>query len=166
MPITPNQEAQLVGILNTYKVAIGWDILRNNDMKNLMINLSTFEDYLQNLTIILKQYMETNLILIWKKCHTRTQKGIMLGSGVNQTEAHKSLPFPSLTQQKSLPKNYNNISRFGYTMLAQCILLIWAHHQRIIYEYVSAMMTKPPDWPCSFEAIREAPNMISRKIPL
>ena len=55
IPVIPNQEAQLVGILKMHEEAIGWDIseMRNNDIEIFMTDLSivgtTFEDCLQNL---------------------------------------------------------------------------------------------------------------------
>ncbi|MDD0160936.1 hypothetical protein PSY24_23400, partial [Shigella flexneri] len=38
-----------------------------------------FDDCLNNLEIILKRCMETNLVLNWEKCHFMVQQGIVLG---------------------------------------------------------------------------------------
>ena len=65
-----NQEAWLVGILKAHKEAVGWDIseMRDNDIEIFMIDFSifgtTFEDCLQNLSMMLKWCVEIDLILI------------------------------------------------------------------------------------------------------
>ena len=57
LPITYSQEAQIVGVLNLHRQAVGWDICRMRD-SNFIADLSifgtTFEDCLQNLSFILK----------------------------------------------------------------------------------------------------------------
>ena len=40
---------------------------------------STNDECLENLTMVLKRCMETNLILNWEKCHFMVRKGIVLG---------------------------------------------------------------------------------------
>ena len=55
-----NQKISLVGILKVHKKVIGWDIFKmiNNNIKIFVTDLSvvgtTFEDYLQNLSMMLK----------------------------------------------------------------------------------------------------------------
>ena len=40
---------------------------------------STFDNCLQNRTLVLKRCMETNLVLNWEKCHFMLREGIILG---------------------------------------------------------------------------------------
>lgn len=110
--------------------------------------------------------MEIDLILMWEKCHIKTQEGMMqltVESGIKQMTSDKSLSLYILIQQKFLPENDKNTSRFRHIILAQGIVLIRVNDRRILYGYVSAMMMRPPDWPYSFGAMREAPNLISKK---
>ena len=44
---------------------------------------STFENYLHNLTLVLKRCMETNLVLNWEKCHFMVREGIVLGHRIS-----------------------------------------------------------------------------------
>lgn len=43
------------------------------------IYVDSFDNCLSNLTFILKRYVETNLVLIWKKSHFMVDQGIILG---------------------------------------------------------------------------------------
>ena len=42
-----------------------------------------FAEYLDNLALILKRCIETNLVLTWKKCHFIVEHGIVLGHVVS-----------------------------------------------------------------------------------
>ena len=44
---------------------------------------STFDDYLHNLTLVLKRCMETNLVLNWEKCHFMIREGIVFGHRIS-----------------------------------------------------------------------------------
>ena len=44
---------------------------------------STFDDYLHNLTLVLKRCMETNLVLNWEKFHFMVREGIVLGHRIS-----------------------------------------------------------------------------------
>ena len=53
---------------------------------------STFDNYLHNLTLVLKRCMETNLALNWEKCHFMVREGIVLwhhisGRGIEVDQA-------------------------------------------------------------------------------
>ena len=45
---------------------------------------STFDDCLYNLTLVLKRFMETNLVLNWEKCHFMVREGIVLGHHISR----------------------------------------------------------------------------------
>ena len=71
LPVISSKEDQIVGVLNSHRKAIGWDICRmrgSNFIADLFVFGITFEDYLQNLFFILKLCVETNLKLTWIKC--------------------------------------------------------------------------------------------------
>ena len=44
---------------------------------------ASFDDCLGNLELVLKICKETNLVLIWEKCHFMVKKGIVLGHRVS-----------------------------------------------------------------------------------
>ena len=48
-------------------------------MDDFLVFGITFEDYLNNLAKVLKQYIQTNLVLSWKKSHFMICEGIVLG---------------------------------------------------------------------------------------
>ena len=57
LPVIPNQEDQLIGILKAHKEVVGWDItdMRNNNFMNIFFVFgTTFKDSLHNLSTILK----------------------------------------------------------------------------------------------------------------
>ena len=166
-----NQEAQLSGVLKTYKAVIGWDIsdMRDLDLNDFIFDFSifgtTFEERLQNLSEILKQCMETGLMLIWIKCHREgartkyitSKKGNRVDQAIN--EEIPKLPSPILDQQnQSLPRCHK-ILKSGSSMPIQCTLLIRVNHRKILYERFSAMMTRPPDWPYPFGTLRDIPTL-------
>ena len=181
VPVILNQEAQLAEVLNTHKEAIGWDISkhRDNDLKILVSDLSvfgtTFADCLQNFSTLLKQCMEMNLILIYKRCHSTEWEGMMTNDTISKercrvdqaiVEVIFKLPPPILDQQtQSLSDHFKNNHRSWSSMLAQYTPLIRANHCRTFYERFSAMLTRPPDWPCSFETLRGVPNLTFGETP-
>ena len=73
-----------------------------------MDDFSVYGDYfdlcLVNLQLVLKRYMETNLVLNWEKCHFMVEHGIVLGhiifsKGIevdrSKIDLVCSLPFPT-----------------------------------------------------------------------
>ena len=44
----------------------------------------SFDDCLDNLTLILKRCIETNLVLNWEKCHFMVKQGIVLGHIISE----------------------------------------------------------------------------------
>ena len=47
-------------------------------MDDFSVDGSTFDDCLHNTTLVLKRFMETNLVLNWEKCHFMVRKGTVL----------------------------------------------------------------------------------------
>ena len=48
-------------------------------MYDFFMIISTFDECLGNLTMVLKRCMETNLVLNWEKWHFMVREGIVLG---------------------------------------------------------------------------------------
>ena len=44
---------------------------------------SSFDECLENVGLVLKRFMETNLILNWEKCHFMVREGIVLGHHIS-----------------------------------------------------------------------------------
>lgn len=77
------------------------------------IFVSSFNDYLSNLSKVLKHYKETNLVLIWKKCHFIVQKGVVLGHKISSKDikVDNSLAIIDKSPIKScITKERSNIS--------------------------------------------------------
>ena len=86
--------------------------MRGNDIKIFMTDFfvfsTTFEDYLQNLSVILKRCIKIKLILIWKKYQALVQEESMprhiiskTGIGIDQAIIEKNFKLspPISTQQ-------------------------------------------------------------------
>lgn len=43
-----------------------------------------FDRCLGNLTLVLKRFIDTNLVLNWRKCHFMVNQGIMLGHVISK----------------------------------------------------------------------------------
>lgn len=52
-------------------------------MDDFTVYGNSFDDYLHNLTLVLKRYIETNLVLNFENCHFIVGRGIVLGHVVS-----------------------------------------------------------------------------------
>ena len=52
-------------------------------MDNFSVYGDSFDECLENLTLILKRCIETNFMLNWKKCHFMVEYGIVLDHAVS-----------------------------------------------------------------------------------
>ena len=163
-----NQEDQLLGVLNMHKEAVGWDIpnMRDHEVKTFIIDFSifdtTFMDCLQNFFTVLKRCMEVDLRLIWIKYESIHQEGVASKYIISKKRMNKIFKLPSIQQKQSFPGYYqiDNIFKSWSSMLVHCTLLIRVDCRRILYERFSAMITRPPDWPYSFTALRDVLKLI------
>ena len=73
-------------------------------MDDFSVYGSSFDNCLENLTLVLKRCIETNLVLNWENCHFMVKQGIVLGhvileKGIEVDKAKvdliRSLPPPS-----------------------------------------------------------------------
>ena len=53
-------------------------------MDNFSVIGSCFDECLENLGLVLKRCMETNLVLKWEKCHFMVRGGIILGHQISE----------------------------------------------------------------------------------
>jgi hypothetical protein len=157
------------------------DIFLEVFMDNFSIFGSSFDNYLYNLSLVLKHCKETNLILSWEKSHFMVQEGIVLGHIVSKrgievdrakVELIENLPPPTLVKQnrsflghagfyRRFIKNFSKISRPLCSLLAKDISFNFdeACHeafQKLRFLLSSAPIIKPPDWSLPFEIMCDA----------
>ncbi|KAM2605248.1 hypothetical protein TB2_034068 [Malus domestica] len=143
----------------------------------------SFDGCLENLTLILKRCMETNLVLNWEKCHFMVKQGIVLGHIISENgiEVDKSkidlvrhLPSPtSVREVRSFLGHAGFYRRFikDFSKIAQplCRLL----QKEVAFEFTkectaslnqlkelltTAPIIVPPDWSLPFELMCDASN--------
>ncbi|CAN6552399.1 unnamed protein product [Malus baccata var. baccata] len=141
----------------------------------------SFDNCLDNLTLILKRYVKTNLVLNWEKCHFMVKQGIVLGHIVSEKgiEVDKSkidlvrhLPSPtSVREVRSFLSHAGFYRRFikDFSKISNplCRLL----HKDVPFQFdeecesafkqlkeklTSAPITVPPDWSLPFELMCDA----------
>ncbi|KAM1972666.1 hypothetical protein ACFX16_019455 [Malus domestica] len=141
----------------------------------------SFDGCLENLTLILKRCMETNLVLNWEKCHFMVKQGIVLGHIISENgiEVDKSkidlvrhLPSPtSVREVRSFLGHAGFYRRFikDFSKIAQplCRLL----QKEVAFEFTKEctasfnqlkelLTTAPiivrPDWSLPFELMCDA----------
>ncbi|CAN6691859.1 unnamed protein product [Malus baccata var. baccata] len=141
----------------------------------------SFDGCLENLTLILKRCMETNLVLNWEKCHFMVKQGIVLGHIISENgiEVDKSkidlvrhLPSPtSVREVRSFLGHAGFYRRFikDFSKIAQplCRLL----QKEVAFEFTKECTTSfnqlkellttapiivPPDWSLPFELMCDA----------
>ncbi|CAN6723550.1 unnamed protein product [Malus baccata var. baccata] len=142
---------------------------------------SSFDNCLDNLTLILKRCVETNLVLNWEKCHFMVKQGIILGHIISEKgiEVDKSkidlvryLPSPtSVREVRSFLGHAGFYRRFikDFSKIAQplCRLL----QKEVSFEFNEACeqafnhlkdlltlapIITPPDWSTPFELMCDA----------
>ncbi|KAM2013170.1 hypothetical protein ACFX1T_024912 [Malus domestica] len=142
---------------------------------------SSFDNCLDNLTLILKRCVETNLVLNWEKCHFMVKQGIVLGHIISEKgiEVDKSkidlvryLPSPtSVREVRSFLGHAGFYRRFikDFSKIAQplCRLL----QKEVSFEFneaceqafnhlkdllTTAPIIVPPDWSLPFELMCDA----------
>ncbi|CAN6562452.1 unnamed protein product [Malus baccata var. baccata] len=142
---------------------------------------NSFDNCLDNLTLILKRCVETNLVLNWEKCHFMVKQGIVLGHIISEKgiEVDKSkidlvryLPFPtSVKEVRSFLGHAGFYRRFikDFSKIAQplCRLL----QKKVSFEFNEACeqafnhlkdlltttpIITPPDWSIPFELMCDA----------
>ena len=142
---------------------------------------STFDECLGNLTMVVKRFMETNLVLNWEKCHFMVRESIVLGhhiSGkgieVNQAKVEvieKLLPPTSIKGVRSFLghagfcrrfiRDFSKISKPLSNLLMQGIPFDFNDSCMKAFEtlkekFISAPLIVAPDWGLPFELMCDA----------
>jgi hypothetical protein len=141
----------------------------------------SFDDCLRNLSRVLKQCKETNLILSWEKSHFMVQEGIVLGHIVSKrglevdrakVELISKLPPPTTVKQirsflrhagfyRRFIKDFSKISRPLCNLLAKETPFNFDEACLKAFETLrsllsSAPIMKTPDWSLPFEIMCDA----------
>ncbi|CAN6583798.1 unnamed protein product [Malus baccata var. baccata] len=141
----------------------------------------SFDGCLENLTLILKRCVETNLVLNWEKCHFMVKQGIVLGHIVSERgiEVDKSkidlvryLPFPTSVREvrsflghagfyRRFIKDFSKISTPLCRLLQKDVTFDFNEECEKAFKHLKEMLTsapiiRPPDWSIPFELMCDA----------
>ncbi|KAM2151443.1 hypothetical protein ACFX1R_045886 [Malus domestica] len=141
----------------------------------------SFDGCLENLTLILKRCMETNLVLNWEKCHFMVKQGIVLGHIVSARgiEVDKSkidlvryLPSPTSVREvrsflghagfyRRFIKDFSKISTPLCRLLQKEVPFEFNEECEKAFKHLKEMLTsvpiiRPPDWSIPFELMCDA----------
>ncbi|KAM2137806.1 hypothetical protein ACFX1Q_009939 [Malus domestica] len=141
----------------------------------------SFDGCLENLTLILKRCMETNLVLNWEKCHFMVKQGIVLGHIVSARgiEVDKSkidlvryLPSPTSGREvrsflghagfyRRFIKDFSKISTPLCRLLQKDVTFDFNEECEKAFKHLKEMLTsapiiRPPDWSLPFELMCDA----------
>ncbi|KAM1175357.1 hypothetical protein ACFX19_028369 [Malus domestica] len=141
----------------------------------------SFDGCLENLTLILKRCMETNLVLNWEKCHFMVKQGIVLGHIVSARgiEVDKSkidlvryLPSPTSVREirsflghagfyRRFIKDFSKISTPLCRLLQKDVTFNFNEECEKAFKHLKEMLTsapiiRPPDWSMPFELMCDA----------
>ncbi|CAN6725357.1 unnamed protein product [Malus baccata var. baccata] len=141
----------------------------------------SFDGCLENLTLILKRCVETNLVLNWEKCHFMVKQGIVLGHIVSERgiEVYKSkidlvrnLPSPTSVREvrsflghaefyRRFIKDFSKISTPLCRLLQKDVTFDFNEECEKAFKHLKEMLTlapiiRPPDWSIPFELMCDA----------
>ncbi|CAN6567572.1 unnamed protein product [Malus baccata var. baccata] len=141
----------------------------------------SFDGCLENLTLILKRCVETNLVLNWEKCHFMVRQGIVLGHIVSERgiEVDKSkidlvryLPSPTSVREVrsflghagfywGFIKDFSKISNPLCRLLQKDVAFDFNEECEKAFNHLKEMLTSapiivPPDWSLPFELMCDA----------
>ncbi|CAN6554942.1 unnamed protein product [Malus baccata var. baccata] len=141
----------------------------------------SFDGCLENLTLILKRCVETNLVLNWEKCHFMVKQGIVLGHIVSERgiEVDKSkidlvryLPSPTSVREvrsflghagfyRRFFKDFSKISTPLCRLLQKDVTFDFNEECEKAFKHLKEMLTsapiiRPPDWSIPLELMCDA----------
>ncbi|CAN6677885.1 unnamed protein product [Malus baccata var. baccata] len=143
----------------------------------------SFDGCLENLTIILKRCVETNLVLNWEKCHFMVRQGIVLGHIVSERgievdklkiDLIRYLPSPTSVREirsflghagfyRRFIKDFSKISNPLCRHLQKDVAFDFNEECEKAFNHLKEMLTSaliivPPDWSFPFELMCDASN--------
>ncbi|CAN6547391.1 unnamed protein product [Malus baccata var. baccata] len=141
----------------------------------------SFDGCLENLTLILKRCVETNLVLNWEKCHFMVKQGIVLRHIVSERgiEVDKSkidlvryLPSPTSVREvrsflghagfyRRFINDFSKISTPLCRLLQKDVTFDFNEECEKAFKHLKEMLTsapiiRPPDWSIPFELMCDA----------
>ncbi|CAN6560251.1 unnamed protein product [Malus baccata var. baccata] len=141
----------------------------------------SFDGCLENLTIILKRCVETNLVLNWEKCHFMVRQGIVLGHIVSERgievdklkiDLVRYLPSPTSVREvrsflgharfyRRFIKDFSKISNPLCRLLQKDVVFDFNEECEKAFNHLKEMLTSapiivPPDWSLPFELMCDA----------
>ncbi|KAM2147291.1 hypothetical protein ACFX1Q_004053 [Malus domestica] len=142
---------------------------------------SSFDNCLDNLTLILKRCVETNLVLNWEKCHFMVKQGIALGHIISKKgiEVDKSkidlvryLPSPTSVRKvrsflghagfyRRFTKDFSKIAQPLCRLLQKEVSFEFNEACEQAFNHLNDLLTTapiivPPDWSLPFELMCDA----------
>ncbi|CAN6552317.1 unnamed protein product [Malus baccata var. baccata] len=142
---------------------------------------NSFDGCLENLTLILKRCVETNLVLNWEKCHFMVKQGIVLGHIIYERgiEVDKSkidlvryLPSPTSVREvhsflghtgfyRRFIKDFSKISTPLCRLLQKDVTFDFNEECEKAFKHLKEMLPstpiiRPPDWSIPFELMCDA----------
>ena len=148
-------------------------------MDDFSIIDSSFDESLDNLRLVLKRCMETNLVLNWEKYHFMVQEGIVLGhrnsrKGIEadraKIEVIEKLPPRTLVKgvrsflgnivfYKQFIRDFSKVSKPLSALLMQGVPFEFddaCAFESLKRKLTSAPIISPPDWDLQFELMCDA----------
>ncbi|CAN6554883.1 unnamed protein product [Malus baccata var. baccata] len=141
----------------------------------------SFDKCLDNLTLILKRCVETNLVLNWEKCHFMVKQGIVLGHIISEKgiEVDKSkadlvryLPSPTSVREvrsflghagfyRRFIKDFSKIAQPLCRLLQKDVSFEFNEACEKAFKHLKELLTTapiitPPDWSIPFELMCDA----------
>ncbi|CAN6580919.1 unnamed protein product [Malus baccata var. baccata] len=142
---------------------------------------NSFDNCLDNLTLILKRCVETNLVLNWEKCHFMVKQGIFLGHIISERgiEVDKSkidlvryLPSPTSVREvrsflghagfyRRFIKDFSKIAQPLCRLLQKDVSFEFNEACEKAFKHLKDLLTTepiitPPDWSIPFELMCDA----------
>ncbi|CAN6542439.1 unnamed protein product [Malus baccata var. baccata] len=143
----------------------------------------SFDDFLHNLSLILKRCVETNLVLNWEKCHFMVKQGIVLGHIISENgiEVDKSkidlvrhLPSPTSVREvrsflghagfyRRFIKDFSKVAQPICRLLQKDVMFDFNEECTASFNQIKELLTTtliivPPDWSLPFELMCDASN--------
>src|SRR4051812_16541602 len=152
-------------------------------MDDFTITGDSFDQCLNNLTLVLQRCIKTNLVLNWEKCHFMVESEIVLGHKISKegievdrakVEVIEKLPPPTSIRgirsflghagfYRRFIKDFSKVSKPLCNLLAkdtafdfneECLKAFETHKEKLI----SAPIVISPDWSLPFELMCDASN--------
>ncbi|KAH9802719.1 hypothetical protein KPL71_001504 [Citrus sinensis] len=111
---------------------------------------ATFQRCLDNLTLILKRCIDTNLVLNWEKCHFMVNQGIVLGHVISEKGIEVDKSKIDLIRSLPPPTSVREDATFDFNEECQRAF------KKLKEVLTSAPVIQPPNWDLPFEIMCDA----------